>query len=72
MKAIKFGNSEHTHGVGGDGDRLVAVDGRREVVHQVRQSRTDGRVVLRTDNDEPDAAKVVSETLFKRNRSSKL
>ena len=40
----------------------MAVDGRREVVHQVRQSRTDSRVVLGTDNDEPDAAKEVSAT----------
>ncbi len=38
----------------------MAVDGWREVVHQVGQGRADGGVVLRTDHD-----KTVQKKLFK-------
>jgi hypothetical protein len=44
---------ELTHRVGGNGDGLVTIDGRREVIHQVGQGGADGGVVLGADDDEP-------------------
>ena len=40
-----------THGVGDDGDWLVAVRSWGEVVQQVCQGRWEGAVVFRTDKD---------------------